>query len=335
MSYRKCSLSSEDGKDDVIMSPEKRDKLFEFHPVCEQQYRLQTPVQERVYALVRERVWARRTGIYFHGAPRLGKSTCAEEVQALLNEEFERIYVLLVSVRGSLRHSECHMFQQILEASKHKLHTRKTPHVLFVNAKTDIVMQVRRRQGSQFVLILDEMHLLNDYDLQKLLTLHNALAIENVKMTTVSFAQPEILHKVTGLLTKGQRQIIARFLSEPVSFEGCSSAAELKTLLKGYDEHSEFPENSGWSYTKFFLPEAFENGFRISNFSGEIWEELIKVSVDVGPGLPMEHVCNTIEYLLKANVNADCANFSLTSKEIEEAVNESNLKNFHALMHED
>ena len=46
-------------------------------------------------------------------------------------------------------------------------------------------------------------------------------------------------------MTKKQNQIIARFFSEPLSFEGCSSLLEFESLLKGYDDLSEFPEGSG------------------------------------------------------------------------------------------
>lgn len=69
----------------------------------------------------------------------------------------------------------------------------------------------------------------------------------------------------------GERQIIARFLSEPLAFDGRTSVEELKEILKEilktFDEGTEYPEGSGWSYTRFFLPQAFEQGFRLQTYA--------------------------------------------------------------------
>ncbi|HYD80317.1 MAG TPA: ATP-binding protein [Paucimonas sp.] len=221
------------------------------------------------------------------------------------------------------------MFKLLLEGQKHVLSSRNDTSLLLRNIKTDIQMKVASRNGSQFVLIIDEMQLLNEIDLQQLLVFHNALALEKIKMTTVAFAQPEIIHRVNALQTKHQTQIIARFLSEPLMFEGCGSAEELRALLKLYDEESEYPDDSGISYTKFFFPEAFARGFRLSKYANKIWHAL-KKAIPALPetGLPMEHVCLTIEHLLLAHRQYDAANFTYGTEDIEEAVEASNLRNF-------
>lgn len=69
------------------------------------------------------------------------------------------------------------------------------------------------------------------------------------------------------MMIVGERQIIARFLSEPLAFDGRTSVEELKEILKTFDEGTEYPEGSGWSYTRFFLPQAFEQGFRLQTYA--------------------------------------------------------------------
>ena len=315
------------------MEDDERERMMESHPIREKTYRLYTPMLERTYEIVRDRVWTRRTGIFFYGPPRLGKTTCAEEVCAALIEEFPKIYVCMLSARGTLRPSDSHMFRLYLEAVDHKMAFRTDSRRLFNNTKTDILMNVGIRGGSQFVLIIDEMQLLNDTDLEQLLVLHNALGKDKVKMTTVAFAQPEIKHKVTALLTKGQRQIIARFLSEPVAFVGCTDLRGFEKLLIGYDGNSEFPEGSGWSYTQFFFPVAFSNGFRLQNYGKKIWASLLSsMEEEKQNGIPMEHVCLTIEYILLALRTEDCSSFILSDENINDAVEASNLKYFSTLM---
>src|SRR3546814_241168 len=120
------------------------------------------------------------------------------------------------------------------------------------------------------------MHRLSDTDLEQLLAIHNALRMERISMTTVSFAQPEIKERVTGLMTRRQHQLIARFLSEPLIFEGCSSPQELEAILDAYDTRSEYPEGSGWSYTRFFLPDAYSCGFRLASYIAQIRQTLMR-----------------------------------------------------------
>lgn len=263
----------------------------------------------------------------------MGKSTCVSDIRDRLNADFPRVFVSRVNARGSARPSFSHMFRLILEAEDHVLAKRTDPDQLFRNAVTDIVIKVGRRGGSQFVLLIDEMQLLCETDLQQLLVLHNALETAKIKMTTVSFAQPEIMHRRTALLVSKQRQIIARFLSEPITFEGCSSVDELKHILKVYDLDSEFPEGSGWSYTRFFLPQAFSNGFRLERYASKMWAALSQAAKALGDGMvPMEHLSITIEHCLLAARNDDAPNFVLSDDDIAAAVQAANLEVFSILM---
>lgn len=319
---------------DQLLTAEQRAALLNSHPILEKNYRLPTPMLERTYALIRERVWMKRTGMYLYASPRMGKTTCAEEVQSLLIAEFPKLHIVQVSVRRTQRPSEAHMFRLILEGVNHALSHRASADLLFQNVKTDIMVNLAARGGTHFVLIIDEMHRLNDVDLEQLLAIHNSLHQQNISMTTISFAQPEIREKVTGLMTRKQHQLIARFLAEPIQFEGCSSINDLQRILNCYDTESEYPEGSGWTYTRFFLPLGYQAGFRLLKYAEGIWSAmLLALGKYTGSGVPMEHVCLTIEYLLLALRADDCHNVAISEKDIADAVGASNLAFFSGLMH--
>ncbi|TAL77508.1 MAG: ATP-binding protein [Burkholderiaceae bacterium] len=316
------------------LTAEKRATLLEFHPILEKNYRLPTPMLERTYAVIRERVWMKRTGVYLYASPRIGKTVCAEQVQALLLLEFPRLHIMRISARRSLRPSDAHLFRLLLDSVNHVLSKRTSVDLLFQNVKSDIMMNLATLGGTHFVLIIDEMHLLNDIDLEQLLALHNTLHMEKISMTTISFAQPEIKEKVTGLMTRRQHQILARFLAEPIPFEGCISVDDFRKILRSYDVDSEYPEGSGWSYTRFFLPKAYQAGFRLTNYSEEIWDALLNaLGSYAGAGVPMEHICLTIEYLLLALRADDCPNVIISDKACTDAVGAANLATFNGLMH--
>lgn len=316
----------------IELSAVERESLLELHPIKEREYLLPTPMMRRAYSIIRERVWARRTGAVFYASPRMGKSRCVMAIKDMITEEFKQTYVTLLSARRSTRSTGAHMFRLILEAEHHALSARANEDVLFENAKNDIRLKTKTKGGGQFVLLIDEAQLLNDTDLLQLACLHNALELHKIRMTTISFAQPEILHRRTALMASNDRQIIARFLSEPLKFDGCVSRVELARILRSYDIDSEFPEESGWSYTRFFLPEAFAAGFRLEKYAGRLWKSLNEAAGTASGGmLPMEHTCIAIENLLLMARKHDCANFVFDKDDIDAAVASSQLKSFSSI----
>jgi hypothetical protein len=308
---------------------EKREEMLANHPIRGGDYTLPTPMMQRTYALVRELVWARRTGTVFYASPRMGKTRCALAVRDLLREEFPNVYVTLLSTRPSTRPSTSHMLRLILEAESHVLSRRPDADLLFGNAIADIRVKAARIGAKQYVLLIDEMHLLNDVDLQQLVCFHNQLELQDLRMTAISFAQPEILHRRTSLLANNARQIIARFLSDTLQFDGCACEGDFGKLLRSYDCASEYPEGSGITYTQFFFPTAFEAGFRLENYRRSMWEALQRAAGSIAEhGVPMEHICLTIEDLLLSLRRQDSPNFILSNEEIDAAVTASKLRSF-------
>src|SRR3546814_12810112 len=119
------------------LTAEKRVTLLEFHPILEKNYRLPTPMLERTYAVIRERVWMKRTGVYLYASPRIGKTVCAEQVQALLLLEFPRLHIMRISARRSLRPSDAHLFRLLLDIVNHVLRKSTSVDFLFQNVKSE------------------------------------------------------------------------------------------------------------------------------------------------------------------------------------------------------
>ncbi|MFC7516658.1 AAA family ATPase [Herbaspirillum sp. GCM10030257] len=313
------------------MQPDEYRALASSHPLKRRQYTLPTPMLEAAYDLIRTRVNARRPGIVLYATPQIGKSSCSRDVARCLKLEFPDSYTARVEARGGKRTDNGHMYRLILEAERHVLSDRKNSNDLFMNAVFDIATKVNKLGGGQYVLILDEAQTLTQVDLQCLVYFNNALAERGIRMTTVSFAQPEILHRITAFGRSGAYQIIARFLCDTVQFHGCADNEQLRTILNQYDELSEFPENSGISFTCFYLPIAFKYGFRLSTYANAIWT-CIDTVLRKGDlfTVPMQHLSIIIEELLQNAQTQDCSSFKLTEEEINASVLTSGLLNFTA-----
>jgi hypothetical protein len=311
-------------------STAERDRLFDQHPLRLDSYCIPTPRLQAVYELIRERVWMRHTGLVFRGTPRLGKSFCAREVRALLQADFPQAKILLLVTPGKALRPKEERLPGLLFAAADLLISRKLGAADGVKAfATSIEQALAPNRGSQFVLLIDEMQNLNPTDFDQLVAVHNALDDRGIQMTTIGFAQDEILNWASSFRATAQHQIIGRFLSDTHPFLGCTSESELRTILQFFDCGSAFPTGSGWTYTAFFVPQAFAHGLRLEAVSAALWTALSKaVQGREAYGVPMNHLCLSVKYLLLTLCDDDTALLQITDQSIVDAVQASGLQAF-------
>jgi len=299
---------------------ERRDEMLNDHPVVKGNYTVPTPMLIHAHEEARDRVWSRRTGVVFYGETRAGKTTCAASIRDYLKDEFDTIYIVMASGRRLLRPKEGHMSRLILEGSGHILANRADPDALLRNVNLDVMTNVANLGGDQFVLLLDEVNLCNECDLTELLEIHNMLWLKGIKMTTLSFGQPEIISLITSLRETRQNQIIARFFRKPIPFLCCNSEQALAAVLHCLDEDTEWPEGSGWTFTYFFFPKAFANGFRLEKYSASIWSALVNALPGQPTSFTMEAIALTINGLYLGTRDADRDGLVLTDQDISRAL---------------
>lgn len=310
-----------------------RQEMLDEHPVISKEYTILTPMIEAAYKLLRDRVWMRKTGTVMYAPPQVGKSKCRSAVELFLKEEFPKAFIISFTADDGRRpgNTSSGMLRDILNAegilNSSKQHIFKN---MFFDLVTHIQVSIGAGVGKQFILIVDEMQLLSSADLQMLLVLHNRLKDLKISMTTIGFAQPEILHMRTALKAAKAQQLIARFLVEPIQFDGCASKQDLEVILKAYDLDKCYPEGSDWTYTRFFLPVAYDAGFRLSDFSDQVWQSLLRVcDPSFAATVPMVHLTGTVEYLLASNIDKDSSNFTLSDVQIDHAISASGLSGFY------
>ncbi len=318
---------------ELNLTEKRRIEMLDEHPIVIKDYTVLTPVIERTYNLVRERIWTRRTGAFLYSRPRMGKTRCAVILQRLLSAEFPGIHFTRLSADQRRTTSDTGLVFDLCEAEGLPVNKRRTYKEMLSHLLVHIRTAVSARTGKQFVLLIDELQMLSEADLRLLLVLHNRLEMSDIAMTTIGFAQPEILETRSALLITKAFNLIARFLSEPIPFDGCGGEEDLAKILLAYDEEKRFPEHSTWTYTRFFLPKAYKSGFRLRKYAPIIWLALINASKPLGTGtVPMEHLTRTVENLLLANRKIDSPEFTLDDSLVSIAVAASNLGEFCGLM---
>jgi len=315
--------------DILSFSKQELDMLLDKHPVVTKDYLIVTPVVTAVYELIRERVFMRFTGTFLYAAPRMGKTTCARATKKLLQLEFPDIYIMSFIAETYKKNSSA-LYVDILSASNYAVPNLARFKSTQMHLMRHIISSLEMKDRKQFVLIIDEMQNLSEEELNILAVMHNRLESNGVRMTTLGFCQPEILTLRSALQATRKDFLIARFLSEPIPFEGCISEGNLEKILFSYDEENFYPEGSHYSFTHFFLPRAFQNKFRLHHHASIIWSSLRNAAGR--ESVPMEHLSRTIEILLVSGRANDHEDYKITQEISDAAVRASNLQYFSGLI---
>jgi len=98
---------------------------------------------------------------------------------------------------------------------------------------------------------------------------------------------------------------------------------ECATCLNSYDVTTD-PPKSGWTYTRFFLPKAYDAGLRLGAEGASVWDAFVEAHRQARlPGdteIPMEYFTRTVEYVLTEHVSKDADQFKLSRDIWDEAV---------------
>lgn len=310
-----------------------RERMLGKHPIVTKKYTVITPMIHSAYSIIREMVWLRHTGLFMYATPRMGKTRCACAIQQIISAEFPDKYPAYHIADDN----RIVNFARDLEVSLKLVKKERETYSLMIEK---IIMHIRSKLsalgGDHFILIVDEMQLLSLEHYKILLVIHNRLESLGICMTTVGFGQPSILSRRDLLHTIKTENLIARFLSEAIRFDGCLSAQSFLNILFQFDHEKEYPVDSGYSFTKFFLPCAFAAGFRLSSCHELIWSLL---EARVGGGLlesvPLEHIFRIIENILIYGRKEDCDEFTLTDELVQLALDRSRVAEFLDLINND
>lgn len=306
----------------------QRERLLDSHPLRKKSFTTLTRTIERAYGMIREQIWLGRPSLYFYSTPRMGKSQCAMAIRHLVNQEFPDKFVILVSCDVSEAES---IVETMAKALNMLQKSREKIAKLRGRLTTHIACELSSILGSHFLLILDEMQALDLDDYKQLQVIQNDLRISGISTTTVGFAQSDINSRHSSFRLAGENAILARFLSQRIAFEGCNDEQWLKVLLENFDSSLTYPPDSNCSYTEFFLPHAFSEGFRLAAYSPLIYKLAKQAVGGLSIPIPIEHLFITIEYLLISSRDRDRSDFVFSHEAIAAAITQSNMGEFSSI----
>ena len=284
--------------------PSRRPKVHpSAHPIESHRYLIFTPAIDVFFRRVLQWIKSGASGGMIYGKPRHGKTSAIKCVATLLVEELKvPLPIVTVCCRDHQHAGEGIFFQDLL---------KDVGHVLWSSGKTSakrdrlteyLTELVDKSEQNRLVLFIDEAQKLHEQHYKWLIDLHNELERRNIVLIVLLVGQEELLHQFSAFQMTKKTQIIGRFMVRQLRFSGITNKKDMRDCLANYDSGSEYPPESGYSFTQYYFPAAFESNFRLENYAPMLWQVFKEVreeaQLPLTREIPMQYFCRTVEYVL-------------------------------------
>lgn len=182
--------------------------------------------------------------------------------------------------------------------------------------------------GKHFCLLIDEGQNWGPREYTFLRDLANQLREQDgYILTTIMFGDPR-LDELSSSLREKRKDLWARFVMKPLPFYGIRSIGDLEHFLSEHDsaKRCEYPAGSGISYTEFFLPSAYEGGWRLMNQAQSVWDAFVRAAAKVNRevnDIGMQWIGETVIHFLTTQMANDVPGFVTSAKNWDDAVLEA------------
>jgi len=300
---------------------------IEAHPVYRRvDYRVPTPAINQFHQLIQRCLRFRIPGAIIYGRPRFGKSSAIDFLQRYLQANGLKLPLLRLDVHAKKIPSEFAFFGNLLAAAGHPSVSARESSQLRRRLAAKLRELAEVAGDDRIVLFTDEAQDLSRLELEWLRDIHNAMARHSILFTALLVGSHELRAKKSILQSERAQQIVARFMREELPFHGLRNASDCATVLKGYDVTA-YPQDSDWSYTRFFLPRAWGAGLRLVDQADALWDSFVdahaRARLPGDPEIGMEFFTSAVEYALAESLVADNKTYVFTESLWRAAVDNS------------
>lgn len=298
------------------------------HPMILQEYAIYTPPIAEIFDVICEWIENKVPGGYIYGISRLGKSRAVKFwLSVLIEEQYKgRIVFFHVVFKQHKDHSEKRFLQMLLSASGNMFAKVGTAGDMLQRLLDHLITNAINLETNHIVLMVDEAQFLLDEDYACLCNIQNGLDDLGYRFTVIGVGSHELTYRNEVFSMAEGVHLLSRFMVRNYCFHGIRSAEELRYVLNGYDEQSEWPENSGVTFTQYFFPRAFKAGFRIAEIADDMWKVYVELADDFLKeklNIPMEHIGKAVEYIFRKLNSPDALHISIDNKLLTKAIKQT------------
>ncbi|KAB0488328.1 hypothetical protein SAMN04490202_5475 [Pseudomonas reinekei] len=297
------------------------------HPLSLERYLIPTDSISATYALVLKVIRHRDSGLVIYGYPRYGKTSAMMYCQHCLKAEFPQMPVAIFNTKDEISPNKGGFYTTLLEVVHHKLAKQQCSvtikHIRLVELMAE---EAKKDPRGLFILFIDEAQRMMLPHYQWIKDIYNDLNLRGVTLLPILVGQKELIDQKAALEKAGKDAILDRFMLYEHAFRGILDRVDFETCL-GYYDSSVFPANTNWTYTRFFFPLAYANGFRLASSVDVLWDAFKESYEGIGfqsrMEIPMKYFTKTIEILMTDFSERDQPEFSVSKDLCKEVIKES------------
>lgn len=292
----------------------------ELHPVCNQRYLIPTFSIGETYALVLKVIRRRDSGLVIWGHTRYGKTWAMLYCQQCLVQDYPDFPVVIYNAKREVSATKGNFYDSLLAVVGHKQWhdtvSISKKHLRLVNFMEQAALKDSRQV---FILFMDEAQRLHQQHFDWIKDIYNDLRLKGVTLLPILVGQQQLLDQKKTFLKTGVEgeAIVNRFMLYEHSFRGIRDKEDFATCL-GFFDSTPYPINSSWTFTKFFVPQAYANGFRLAHFTDILWDAFCdayqELKVKSRMEIPMQYFSKTIEIILRDSVDLDQPGYTITKE---------------------
>ena len=275
------------------------------HPLITRDYSLYTPAIEQMGDTMARWLDDQVDGAVIFGPSRFGKSSAVDHwLQSLLSERHGGYVPLVVwsHVDTGGAQSVGRFHSHLLHASRHLLTRAARSPQERQDMLIERLAQLAAAGGGRFlVLVIDEAQGMTQREWLWLVELHSLLEKQRIRLCVFAVASLQFFDEPVGLAMSGGAHVAARFMLTSAPFRGIRGVEELRFVLSGYDEGTEWPAGTGLSFTAGLATQAWDAGFRMADQAEPLWRalELELPPRYVGPmEFPMKSIAQSARHVL-------------------------------------
>lgn len=302
---------------------EIRDEKWNSHPLVMANAHVSTIPLLEAYKQIKKRARRSRASVAFWAHPLTGKSFAIDVMEELLARDYPRCAVVKYEATSKSKNRDQTIkneqvwvptsvggfLDSILDATAFEAKRQRS----IAGKRTQVkrTLYAMAADSGRLFFIVDEAQELIEAEFCWLKEIINFLVGRNITVTVVLFGQMELKNRCALLKDHGRSDLHARFTQCLFEFMGITKVGELGSFLKECDEHSEYPEGSGLTYTQFLWPLAFDAGFRLEKCKEHLWKAITTIA-PIGrarQGIQMHWIAQAIAEFIQLTQKRDAPNF--------------------------
>jgi len=303
-----------------------RSYYLDTHPLNQRPVQVLTNSIKESFLLVSDVIKFKRPGCALSAKFRSGKSTALLMIKRELPDVMPQVAIGLISAKDHDTVTERVYWGDHLIALG--LVTDGTAQDRQNRLRAAIIAACIQAGGRHFCLLIDEGQNWNAREYTFLRDLANQLREQDgYVLTTVIVGDPR-LNDLSSLFRDKRKDLWARFLMKPQPFFGIRNIEDLRFFLAEHDstKRCEYPAGSGVSYTEFFLPAAYESGWRLGAQSQCVWDAFVRAAAKVNrevSEIGMQWIGETVIHFFTTQIANDMTGFEGSPENWDDAISKA------------